>query len=232
MATYRHGLRASKLIALRCDQIDLKAGTIHVSRLKHGSPSSHPLHSPELRALRVWKREQPDTAPLYLGHKNIQHTVRYTELSPGAAQGFQEGLSATCARASVPFCQLRSGYSAGDSFAGERAKSLRCCRAGLLLKRGQPRAERINLALLRRYLSGLFLQFVKQQGSELQIAHAFDFAVGPADHQFGIYPRHLLRYQAVLQCSAGVVLITEAHWPLLLTMTSAPVTVVALMPAM
>src|SRR5215469_17431768 len=38
MMAYRHGLRASELIALRCDQIDLKAGTLHVARLKHGSP--------------------------------------------------------------------------------------------------------------------------------------------------------------------------------------------------
>src|SRR5271154_1105259 len=138
MTAYRHGFRASELIALRWDQIDLKAGTLHVARLKHGSPSTHPLRGPELRALRPWKREQGDTTPyvftslrggpmtrrtvhhavaeaakaacigfpvhphmlrhatgfylanagqdtraiqLYLGHKNIQHTVRYTELS-------------------------------------------------------------------------------------------------------------------------------------------------------
>jgi integrase len=36
MMAYRHGFRASELIALRWDQIDLKAGTLHVSRLKHG----------------------------------------------------------------------------------------------------------------------------------------------------------------------------------------------------
>jgi integrase len=137
---YRHGLRASELIALRWDQIDLKVGTLHVARLKHGSPSTHPLRGPELRVLRAWKREQGDTMPYiftslrgapmtrrtvhyivaeagkaagiefpvhahmlrhatgfylanagadsraiqaYLGHKNIQHTVRYTELAAG-----------------------------------------------------------------------------------------------------------------------------------------------------
>jgi integrase len=40
---YRHGFRASELIALRWDSIDLKAGTLHVARLKHGSPST-PIH--------------------------------------------------------------------------------------------------------------------------------------------------------------------------------------------
>lgn len=145
MMAYRHGLRASELIALRWDAIDLKAGTIHVSRIKHGKESTHPIRGPELRALRIWKREQGDAAPymftslrggpmtrrtvhhvvaeaakaagidfpvhphmlrhatgfylanaghdtraiqLYLGHSNIQHTVRYTELSPGRFKDF------------------------------------------------------------------------------------------------------------------------------------------------
>jgi integrase len=145
MMAYRHGFRASELIALRWDQIDLKAGTLHVARLKHGSPSTHPLRGPELRALRGWKREQGDASPyvftslrggpmtrrtvhhvvaeaaksagidfpvhphmlrhatgyylanagqdtraiqLYLGHKNIQHTVRYTELASGRFKDF------------------------------------------------------------------------------------------------------------------------------------------------
>ena len=145
MIAYRHGFRASELIALRWDQIDLTAGTLHVARLKHGSPSTHPLRGPELRVLRAWKREQGDATPyvftslrggpmtrrtvhyvvaeaakaagfefpvhphmlrhatgfylanagqdtraiqLYLGHKNIQHTVRYTELASGRFKDF------------------------------------------------------------------------------------------------------------------------------------------------
>jgi type 1 fimbriae regulatory protein FimB/type 1 fimbriae regulatory protein FimE len=48
MMAYRHGFRASELIALLWDQIDLKAGTFHVARLKQGSPSTHPLRGPEL----------------------------------------------------------------------------------------------------------------------------------------------------------------------------------------
>lgn len=145
MMAYRHGFRASELIGLRWDQTDLKAGMLHVARLKHGSPSTHPLRGPELRALRAWKREQGDATPyvftslrggpmtrrtihyvvneagkaaglefpvhphmlrhatgyylanagqdtraiqLYLGHKNIQHTVRYTELASGRFKDF------------------------------------------------------------------------------------------------------------------------------------------------
>ena len=145
LMAYRHGLRASELVALRWDQVDLKAGTLHVARLKNGSPSTHPLRGPELRTLRAWKRAQGEATPyvftslrggpmtrrtvhhvvaeaakvagigfpvhphmlrhatgyylanagqdtraiqLYLGHKNIQHTVRYTELAAGRFKDF------------------------------------------------------------------------------------------------------------------------------------------------
>ncbi len=145
LLAYRHGLRASELTALRWDQIELKAGLLHVARLKHGDPSTHPLRGPELRALRAWKRSQGESSPyvftslrrgpmtrrtvhyvvaqaakaagierpvhphmlrhatgfylanaghdtraiqLYLGHKNIQHTVRYTQLSAGRFRDF------------------------------------------------------------------------------------------------------------------------------------------------
>src|SRR5262245_55493775 len=49
---YRHGLRAAELCALRWSQVDLKNGRLHVNRAKGGIESVHPLHGPELRALR------------------------------------------------------------------------------------------------------------------------------------------------------------------------------------
>ncbi len=141
---FRHGLRVSELVTLRWDMIDMKQGILHVSRLKNGVSSTHPLHGPELRALRKLKRDYPDTPyvfvserkgpltasnvrkivsragdkaelgmpihphmlrhstgfklandghdtraiQLYLGHKNIQHTVRYTELAVGRFKNF------------------------------------------------------------------------------------------------------------------------------------------------
>lgn len=144
LLAFRHGLRVSELVSLRWDMIDLKAGHLHVTRAKNGTPSVHPLRGPELRALRRLKREYPSSAyafvterggPLttstvrklvaragqkaklpfsihphmlrhaagyklandghdtraiqhYLGHKNIQHTVRYTELSAGRFKNF------------------------------------------------------------------------------------------------------------------------------------------------
>jgi len=38
------------------------------------------------------------TIQAYLGHKDIRHTVRYTELEPGAIQGAMEGLMGTVIR--------------------------------------------------------------------------------------------------------------------------------------
>ncbi len=144
LIAYRHGLRVSELVALRWDMVDLKQGLLHVSRLKNGVASTHPIRGPEIRALRRLKRDYPETpylfvterkGPLttstvrkiisragntaeigfpvhphmlrhstgyklandghdtraiqhYLGHKNIQHTVRYTELSANRFKDF------------------------------------------------------------------------------------------------------------------------------------------------
>jgi integrase len=145
LVAYRHGLRVSELVDLRWDQIDFDRATLHVRRVKQGTPATHPILGDELRALRRLQREQDpksvfvftsergspfttagfarlverageaaglgfpahpdmlrhacgfalankghDTRALqaYLGHKNIQHTVRYTELAPDRFKGF------------------------------------------------------------------------------------------------------------------------------------------------
>ena len=144
LMAYRHGLRVSELIALKWSQIDLKQGLLHVIRRKNGVASTHPLFGPELRALRIVKRDYPDNdyvfmterkTPItdstfrkmlaragkeaklgmpihphmlrhstgfklandgqdtrsiqhYLGHRNIQHTVRYTKISPVRFENF------------------------------------------------------------------------------------------------------------------------------------------------
>jgi len=133
LVAYRHGLRVSELVDLRWDQVDFRTATLHVRRVKQGTPSTHPIIGDELRALRRLQREQETKSPFvftsergapfttagfarmieragieakfgfkphphmlrhacgyalanrghdtralqaYLGHKNIQHTVR------------------------------------------------------------------------------------------------------------------------------------------------------------
>jgi type 1 fimbriae regulatory protein FimB/type 1 fimbriae regulatory protein FimE len=145
LVAYRHGLRASELVDLRWGQVDFQAATLHVRRVKQGTPSTQPIVGDELRALRRLAREQEPKSPFvftsergapfttagfarmvdrvgaaaglgfkahphmlrhacgyalanrghdtralqaYLGHKNIQHTVRYTELSPARFKDF------------------------------------------------------------------------------------------------------------------------------------------------
>ena len=145
LVAYRHGLRAAELTDLRWDQIEFQSATLHVRRVKRGTPSTHPILGDELRGLRRLHREQEPKSPFvftsergapfatagfarmveragetarlgfkahphmlrhacgyalankghdtralqaYLGHRNIQHTVRYTELSPTRFKDF------------------------------------------------------------------------------------------------------------------------------------------------
>ena len=145
LVAYRHGLRVSELVDLRWDQVEFATATLHVRRVKQGTPSTHPILGDELRALRRLQREQEPKSPFvftsergapfstggfarmveragreaklgfkahphmlrhacgyalankghdtralqaYLGHRNIQHTVRYTELSPTRFKDF------------------------------------------------------------------------------------------------------------------------------------------------
>jgi type 1 fimbriae regulatory protein FimE len=59
LLAYRHGLRASELCSLKWSQIDLRNGRLHVNRAKGGVESVHPLHGPELRALRPLQGNSP-----------------------------------------------------------------------------------------------------------------------------------------------------------------------------
>jgi integrase len=138
LVAFRHGFRASEIIALEWSDIDFDTAEMHVERKKRGKSPRHPIRGDELRALRRLHKEQDpksafvfvsergapfaresfnwivkragkkadlpfqvhahmlrhstgyklandgaDTRSIqsYLGHKDIRHTVRYTELS-------------------------------------------------------------------------------------------------------------------------------------------------------
>jgi integrase len=145
LLAFRHGLRASEVCDLQWTQVDFDTANLAVTRVKNGTPSTHPLTGRELRALRRLHRESEGQSPFlfvsergspmtvsnfqkligrateaaklkikvhphmlrhscgfhqanagrdtrslqgYLGHKNIQHTVRYTDLAPTRFKGW------------------------------------------------------------------------------------------------------------------------------------------------
>jgi integrase len=145
LVAYRHALRATELCDLKWEAIDFRAATLHVTRKKGGTPTTHQISATELRALRRLQKEQnpksafvfvnergtpfdrngfnwmvkrtgkkaglpfqahahmlrhaagytlanagKDTRSIqaYLGHKDIRHTVRYTELAPARFKNF------------------------------------------------------------------------------------------------------------------------------------------------
>ena len=59
LLAFRHGLRAAEVCDLRWEQIDFSNATLHVRRIKHGTPATHPLTGREMRALRKHQRASP-----------------------------------------------------------------------------------------------------------------------------------------------------------------------------
>jgi integrase len=58
LIAFRHGLRAAELVDLRWDQVELgRNAVLHVRRVKHGTPSTHPLQGDEMRAPRALRRD-------------------------------------------------------------------------------------------------------------------------------------------------------------------------------
>src|SRR3954470_24854974 len=49
---YRHGLRVSEAISLRCDEVDLDQARLWVKRLKNGLSVEQPIAGTELRAIK------------------------------------------------------------------------------------------------------------------------------------------------------------------------------------
>ena len=76
LVAYRHGLRASELVDLRWDQVEFRTATLHVRRVKQGTPSTHPILGDELRALRRLQREQePKSAFVFTSERGSPFTA-------------------------------------------------------------------------------------------------------------------------------------------------------------
>jgi site-specific recombinase XerD len=89
-------LRASELVALRWDDINLQAGKLHVRRSKDGETSVHPLCARELRALRRLQRETPE------GQRSV-HVFVSERLAPLSVSGYQRMVARAGEAAKFPF---------------------------------------------------------------------------------------------------------------------------------
>lgn len=69
LLAYRHGLRAAEVADLRWEQVDLRTATLHVRRVKNGTPASHPMTGRELRALRQHQRESAPSPFVFVSER-------------------------------------------------------------------------------------------------------------------------------------------------------------------
>ncbi|SRR5437870_12229973 len=71
--------------------VDLDACLLHVTRLKHGVASSHPLRGPEVRGLRRVKRDAPQSPYVFVSEREAPMTdsnFRKMLARAGRAAGF------------------------------------------------------------------------------------------------------------------------------------------------
>jgi integrase len=81
LLAFRHGLRAGEIVDLRWDQVDFKTASMHVRRLKNGTPSTHPLTGRELRALRRHQRESAKSPFVFVSERGAPMSAPEPELS-------------------------------------------------------------------------------------------------------------------------------------------------------
>jgi integrase len=69
LPAFRHGLRAAEVCDLRWEQIDFATATLHVRRIKNGTPATHPLTGREMRGLRRHQRKASRSAFVFASER-------------------------------------------------------------------------------------------------------------------------------------------------------------------
>ncbi len=73
---FRHALRVSEASNLKWDQIDLKAGKMHIHRAKQGLESTHPIGGTEMRLLRKLLREERKSTHVFMSERGTPLSIR------------------------------------------------------------------------------------------------------------------------------------------------------------
>ncbi len=60
---FRHGLRVSEACGLQLSHVDTESRILHVSRMKKGLSTTHPLRADEVRAIKAWIAERARMKP-------------------------------------------------------------------------------------------------------------------------------------------------------------------------
>jgi site-specific recombinase XerD len=110
---FRHGLRVSEVITLCWDQIDLEKGLLHVTRLKNGLPSTHPVRGLELRALRKLQRSYPESPYVFVSERKApltDRTIHHIVARAGKAAAFSFSVHPHMLRHSTGFFLANNGH--------------------------------------------------------------------------------------------------------------------------
>lgn len=94
LLAFRHGLRAAELVDLRWEQVDFKTASLHVRRLKNGTPSTHPLTGRELRALRRHQCESAKSPFLFVSERAPLTAPGFSRMVERAAVAAKLGIKA------------------------------------------------------------------------------------------------------------------------------------------
>jgi integrase len=108
LVAYRHGLRVSELVDLRWEQVDFRTTSLHVRRVKQGSPSTHPILGDELRALAPARAGAQVSLRVHVG---AWHAIQQCRVRPDDRAGRKDGQAAiqTAPPHAKAFLRFRSG---------------------------------------------------------------------------------------------------------------------------
>jgi type 1 fimbriae regulatory protein FimB/type 1 fimbriae regulatory protein FimE len=98
LVAYQHGLRASELVALRWDDIDLTTGRLRIRRSKSGAAKAHAISAQESLALRRLRDEAAASL-----HAFALHVFASEHGAPFRVTGYERMIARTGAEAGFSF---------------------------------------------------------------------------------------------------------------------------------